>query len=384
MRTKFLAAIAALGMTAGVLATLSSQATASTTVPSCDTANMSTASGQCLDYTSTSSFKVTDTSASAATSKGKIALTSMGRMSVRAQRRTTCKWVNGGYNALNDDANNVHWVKWPYKTKICRSKSSPTGWVKVNSKDHTGWPKNCKNFFMTHKPRKVLRISQVEYVKSFSHWKFSGKVTAKASATGDASAKAWCTTTGASATGSGSGHATSSATSSASFTVSGKSRVKAAIKGAEAKLKQTLTLKVANAVKSSATATAVGRASAKARCASTTPSSPPSSPPPTIVSMTTINDVDMGGTSPNFCATADLPGSDAGTLSFTAKYGSFTTSTFSVSGMEQECTTYVAPNDPTSPSGLTESVTVTVRDTTTGLSASKSETFPVNPPAVHP
>ena len=110
---------------------------------------------------------------------------------------------------------------------------------------------------------------------------------------------------------------------------------------------------------------------------------PPQQTPPSIVNYTTLNDVDAGGTSPNFCATVNLPGSDQGVLTFAATYGSFQTSTFTVAGQVQKCTTYVAPTEV--PSGGRDSITVYVRDNTTGLSAqSPTQSFPINTPPAPP
>lgn len=106
---------------------------------------------------------------------------------------------------------------------------------------------------------------------------------------------------------------------------------------------------------------------------------PPQQTPPSITSMTTINDVEMGGTSPNFNVGTVVPLGHSGSLTCSAQYGSFTLSTVSVSGMSTSTFTYVAPNDPTAPNGLTENVTCTVYDSVTGLSAMRSETFPINP-----
>jgi len=110
--------------------------------------------------------------------------------------------------------------------------------------------------------------------------------------------------------------------------------------------------------------------------------STPQQTPPTVVNMTQLNDVDAGATSPNFCATVNVPGSDQGTLTFSAQYGTFQITTFAVNGQVQKCTTYVAPTEV--PSGGRDSVTVFVRDNSTGLSAQQSESFPINTPPAPP
>jgi hypothetical protein len=108
-------------------------------------------------------------------------------------------------------------------------------------------------------------------------------------------------------------------------------------------------------------------------CKTTTP---PSSPP-VIIDVTQVNDVDVTNTT-EVCATVSLPGSDAGTLTFAARYGAFTTTkVFTVSGQVTKCATYQAPTEV--PSGGTDTITYTVRDSVTGLSASDYTTFRVNP-----
>lgn len=106
---------------------------------------------------------------------------------------------------------------------------------------------------------------------------------------------------------------------------------------------------------------------------------PPQQTPPSITSMTTINDVHMGGTSPNFNVGTVVPLGHSGSLTCSAQYGSFTPSSVSVTGMSTSTFTYVAPDDPTATNGLTENVTCTVYDNVTGLSAMRSETFPIFP-----
>ena len=118
---------------------------------------------------------------------------------------------------------------------------------------------------------------------------------------------------------------------------------------------------------------------ATANCsASVTVSTPPAPSAPSIITVTTINDVNATGSSPNFCVTVNVPGSDTGALIVSATYGSFSSGTVTVSGQNQYCFTYLAPSEV--PPGGTDTVTVNLRDNTTGLSASQnSQTFPVHP-----
>jgi len=107
---------------------------------------------------------------------------------------------------------------------------------------------------------------------------------------------------------------------------------------------------------------------------------PPVVSPPTIVDLTQINDVDITNTT-QVCATANVPESNSGTLTFAARFGSFsTTKTFNVSGQVEKCTTYQAPTEV--PAGGTDTITVTVRDNVTGKSASDTTTFKIGNPVV--
>ena len=103
--------------------------------------------------------------------------------------------------------------------------------------------------------------------------------------------------------------------------------------------------------------------------------------------MTIINDVFVGMTSPNFCATVSLPGTNTGTLIMSPTYGSFRdpssggtvaggTVRFTVSGNDRVCATYVAPSEAVP--GGNETVKVTLRDNVTGQSATTStQSFPI-------
>ena len=91
--------------------------------------------------------------------------------------------------------------------------------------------------------------------------------------------------------------------------------------------------------------------------------------PPKILGYTRLNDVDAGGTSPNYCVTSLwVPNGDSYTLSFDAAYGHTTGS--------GKCVTYVAPYDAGTGS---DTITITLIDNKTGLSASVTDTFTVNP-----
>jgi hypothetical protein len=123
-------------------------------------------------------------------------------------------------------------------------------------------------------------------------------------------------------------------------------------------------------------------------CPPGTTGTPPNcvTPQPTApaLTITQLNDVDAGANSPNYCATATLPGNDSGVLTFSADFGSFTPqSSYTVSGQATDCPTYVAPTEV--PAGGTDTITVTIKDSKTGLVTTKtSAPFRINPPAVHP
>jgi len=117
-------------------------------------------------------------------------------------------------------------------------------------------------------------------------------------------------------------------------------------------------------------------ANAKASCSYTpTPPPPPVVGPPTIVDLTQVNDVDVFNTT-QVCATVNVPESNSGTLTFSARFGSFTTpKTFTVSGQVEKCATYKAPTEV--PSGGTDTITALVRDNVTGKSASDTTVFKI-------
>lgn len=240
------------------------------------------------------------------------------------------------------------------------------------------WRKwNCGNF-VKFSGSNSLPVNRVALVKTFS----AVTVTVKATQTATESvmSTASCTSSGgsASATAKGSGTATGTATATAKA------------------ITQTQATNLAtNQVKSTVQNTASAAAYAAAEvdmysktwvsCSSTSQSPPPpSQTPPSIVSMTQLNDVDAGATAPNVCATVSLPGSDTGTVTFSAQYGTFQSpSQWTVSGQQTVCSTYVAPTEV--PPGGTDQWTVFVRDNTTVLSAQQaSSPFKINSPPPPP
>lgn len=120
---------------------------------------------------------------------------------------------------------------------------------------------------------------------------------------------------------------------------------------------------------------------------------PPQQQEKPTVSDTKINDVEQGGFMRNYRVSYNIPGSHSGTLVVNATYGKFVldgqacsapaVSRFTVSGSNVLVLTYCAHMDPTGPTS--DTVTVTLRDDTTGLSATPlSQTFATPPASTHP
>lgn len=119
---------------------------------------------------------------------------------------------------------------------------------------------------------------------------------------------------------------------------------------------------------------------AEAMCNFTPPPAPEEKP--VIAQITEFNDLEVNWTSPH-CVTADFPKGHSGTVFWTAKFGSFATSTKSAQDMVEVCSTYKAPSEV--PAGGTDTITVTVTDSTTGLSVTKStDPFVIHGTAPHP
>lgn len=285
-------------------------------------------------------------------------------------------------------------LKYDGKKKVCYNDS---GWKKGSNQ--TVWIKYYDCVDKNHKTLRVykgdingkcwnrlelfpvkaatLKASQVILLKStVKAW---AKVSVKVSSTAKASADAECEIPGSSKA-----KAHAEAYGSASATATGYASASTLVKAiADAKKNGQKLAKIDADAKASASAesTASSTASAEVTCESTTqPPTPPVVSPPTIVDLTQINDVDITNTT-QVCATANVPESNSGTLTFAARFGSFsTTKTFNVSGQVEKCTTYQAPTEV--PSGGTDTITVTVRDNVTGKSASDTTTFKIGNPVV--
>lgn len=92
---------------------------------------------------------------------------------------------------------------------------------------------------------------------------------------------------------------------------------------------------------------------------------PPQKSRPVIVQLTNLNEVQVGQQSKQLCVSFILSKGDKGTVSFGSDIGGFTTASFKVTGTggtQQECPTYIAPNDSTitKPNTVTDTITVTI------------------------
>jgi hypothetical protein len=105
-------------------------------------------------------------------------------------------------------------------------------------------------------------------------------------------------------------------------------------------------------------------------CTTTPPPPPPPPPaqPPTIVQWNNVEEATTNGEPITICATAQAKVGDTVKLTFTADFGSVPASpvTFTSSGTDQKCVTYIAPKDNTA-AGQYDQIHYNVVDTTTGL-----------------
>ena len=405
-----LIALLASGVVAASVFGITPSANADTTPPpSCSTADTTSAQGNCIEsHTAQATSKTTDKAYAAVGTSGKVLVRyniASGIRTTTAENGTGCKlyksasarpasatcvrlatgatYINSGVRVGQST-----WTKWRDSVRApwCKFVKRGTQWYKAGcysttTRTITG---NCGNAVWFAGPQPALTYNQVILVQSFEQWNFSGSVAVQSTATSTATARAWCNQNGSSASATGNGSGTGTGQASASYTLKGLSKIQAWLNGKEVSFTSSTSLDAQAQATASSESSAVSSASAQVTCSSAPQSSPPppQQTPPSIVQYTTLNDVDAGATSPNFCATVNIPGSDQGTLTFAATYGSFQTTTFAVNGQVQKCTTYVAPTEV--PSGGRDSVTVFVRDNSTGLSDQKSESFPINTPPAPP
>lgn len=260
---------------------------------------------------------------------------------------------------------------WHYKTYPKGKK------FYYSSKDKWYHDSVCWNKVKTPTEKKKVGTvikGSVKIVKTHS-FKVWAKTTAKGSAS--VTVRAYCKTEYTSAEA----YATASASYSAfaEAYAYGSTKTSATLSATSNAKKLALKLQLETKMKAKAAASASGKAaasaSAKVNC-SDKPIPPPVQEKPVIIDLTEVNDVDVTNTT-QVCATVNITGTNLGALTFSARFGSFTTtSTFDVSGQVKKCLTYKAPTEV--PSGGTDTITVTVRDNKSGLSASDSTTFKVN------
>jgi hypothetical protein len=362
-----------------------------TAPPSCQGADTTTASGSCADIQASSSHAQEDSSSvAAASTHGKVLVRYNMASGIKVTHRDKakgCKLVHKssqipagarcirgarGFHYVNSGINQAgHLVKWRDSVGSSFSSTPNAKWIRFVK--HGGqWFKagantgggNCGNkvwFHVPHPPK--LTVKQVILVKSWAHWTFKVKVAASAKATADAKSKSWCNANGTSASATATGSATASAAAHVSLLVKGLQKAKTQAEGASIKLQQDLSLKVNAEAKASAKTKAIANASTQVSCTGSTP--PPPSEHPTV-SINQVNQVPAGDTA-TVCANFNVPGSDSGKLTFSSSLGAFPGgSTFTVSGQDQKCTTYQAPNDADHPTS--DTLTVSLRDDQTGLS----------------
>lgn len=102
------------------------------------------------------------------------------RMSYKGTNYKKCKWVKGGWNSGRGVDGQLYYFWDPVRAYICRSRKSPTGWIKVKG-GKTG--RKCGNPWKPKgKPKRVVK--NVTLVRSFSKFKINVSATASAKVSG--------------------------------------------------------------------------------------------------------------------------------------------------------------------------------------------------------
>lgn len=367
-------------------------ASAGTTPQSCVNVDMTKGSGHCADIVSSESKSASSSSVSSnMTSVDGIKIGSSTTVVsyIQAKGATKAQMTGKVYKLKKSmslwtsyyDVHHRevwHWKKYGKGHKFYYS-----------SKDKWYHDGACWNKVKVPSEKKAIGHKVSGKIKIVKEFHFTGAATAKVDDYVTTQAKAWVNTF--TSTGEtycyayGEGKARAAYAASAFANIDGKvyvsleAAVSGVVKGANsslsAKLKGRTTVQIRADLLVQAYGSATATASAKAKCSEAPPPPPPVIEKPVIVDVTQINDVDVNGTT-RMCATISLPGSDSGMLIFTARYGSASPRTFDVSGQDEKCTTYTAPTEV--PDGGTDTITVSVRDYKTGLSATDSTTFKVN------
>lgn len=102
------------------------------------------------------------------------------KMSYKGTNYKKCKWVKGGYNSGRGIDGRLYWFWDPVKAYICRSKKSPTGWIKMKG-GKTG--RKCGNPWKQGKPKGPI-VKNVTLIKSFTKFKITVSAVATAKVTG--------------------------------------------------------------------------------------------------------------------------------------------------------------------------------------------------------
>lgn len=243
-----------------------------------------------------------------------------------------------------------HWYKAGYTYSKGKKKGKKTG--------------NCGNESWFKGPKPATTYKQITLVSSFKDVEVDAKI--KIAESGKVTALATVTCPG----GSGAS-ATSSASASYWVYVSVRIKIKYTTQ-IKVRGPASISLKQKTDVSTEVQAKAILaiKTEAKAWCKD----SPPPAEKPVIVDITQINDVGVNETT-RMCATFNVPGSDSAKLTFASSFAGFQegrTPSFDVSGQDEKCVTYVAPTEV--PTGGTDTITVTLRDNTTGQSATPATT----------
>jgi hypothetical protein len=380
MKRIFGTLLASILMAAG-LASIPSTASA-TTLPgspdSCSGVNMMSGAGDCWDFLQGSfSAAKASTSAEVVAVNG-VDIHSAIQVVSRIQANGATKAQRHGHKIRIHKRMKL-WTSY-YNTsgqEVWHWKTYPRGKVFIKGSDGYYHDGVCWNKVKI-KTRKPVGRKIYGKIKIVQYFVFQAKSVAEVSDYVTAKAMAWDNSDTCHAEASGSGSASFYASAYAYLSGTVRSTLLAQVKqqssaNLSAKLAGKSLVDIHGQTSASASGQAVAEAAAYAVCKSNTP---PSSPP-VMIDVTQVNDVDVTNTT-EVCATVSLPGSDSGTLTFSARFGAFTTTnTFVVNGQVQKCATYQAPTEV--PSGGTDTITYTIRDNVTGLSDSDTTTFRVNP-----
>lgn len=225
--------------------------------------------------------------------------------------------------------------------------------------------KTCLNYIGGKVPmrKKVVQVRYEEDVK------YSGNLSVETRAYVDVEFKLGCPTNGAYFRVKASALASGSANASIRYT--GRTMV-SVVNATKVSLRHDALVNMSASAESSAAA----MIDIEAYCGSTPEE------PPTFLQFREFNDLEVNWTS-DHCVTVSFPTGHSGTIYWTAKFGSFAVPSKPASSGVQVCSQYKAPSEV--PASGTDTITVTVRDNTTGKSVTKTtDPFVIHPTAPHP